>query len=120
MTQDLRQGLVIVCLAPSRPTRRWRLRVTSARRRAAGLKPFVSHFMPVMLSLTRGVACLVILPPGKEPVIPGEDLKLILQQPMILEEGQCFTLRDGNKTIGTGLVIDIPAMTEEDKNIKWS
>lgn len=54
--------------------------------------------------------------------MPGEDLKLslILRQPMILEKGQRFTLRDGNKTIGTGLVTDVPAMTEEDKNIKWS
>ena len=33
---------------------------------------------------------------------------------------QRFTLRDGNRTIGTGLVTDTPAMTEEDKNIKWS
>lgn len=54
--------------------------------------------------------------------MPGEDLKLnlILRQPMILEKGQRFTLRDGNKTIGTGIVTDITAMTEEDKNIKWS
>ncbi|KAK7796164.1 hypothetical protein U0070_023298 [Myodes glareolus] len=57
-----------------------------------------------------------------ELAMPGEDLKLnlILRQPMILEKGQRFTLRDGNKTIGTGIVTDIPAMTEEDKNIKWS
>lgn len=54
--------------------------------------------------------------------MPGEDLKfnLILRQPMILEKGQRFTLRDGNRTIGTGLVTDTPAMTEEEKNIKWS
>ncbi|EDM17455.1 Tu translation elongation factor, mitochondrial (predicted), isoform CRA_b [Rattus norvegicus] len=85
-------------------------------------KPFVSHFMPVMFSLTWDMACRVILPPGKELAMPGEDLKLslILRQPMILEKGQRFTLRDGNKTIGTGLVTDVPAMTEEDKNIKWS
>lgn len=28
-------------------------------------KPFVSHFMPVMFSLTWDMACRVILPPGK-------------------------------------------------------
>uniref|UniRef100_A0A8C5Y8S6 Elongation factor Tu, mitochondrial n=1 Tax=Microcebus murinus TaxID=30608 RepID=A0A8C5Y8S6_MICMU len=85
-------------------------------------KPFVSHFMPVMFSLTWDMACRIILPPEKELAMPGEDLKLtlILRQPMILEKGQRFTLRDGNRTIGTGLVTDTPAMTEEEKNIKWS
>ena len=65
---------------------------------------------------------VVLVSALQELAMPGEDLKLtlILRQPMILEKGQRFTLRDGNRTIGTGLVTDTPAMTEEDKNIKWS
>lgn len=53
----------------------------------------------------------------KEMVMPGEDtsLTLTLRQPMVLEKGQRFTLRDGNKTIGTGLVTDILTMTDEDQ-----
>ncbi|KAK2104665.1 hypothetical protein P7K49_018521, partial [Saguinus oedipus] len=65
--------------------------------------------------------------PGRGSVATGacyarEDLKLnlILQQPMILEKGQHFTLRDGNQTVGTGLVTDTLAVTEEKKNIKWA
>jgi len=76
----------------------------------------------VMFSLTWDMACHIILPPWKEIAMPGLDLKLRLnlQQPMILEKGRQFTLTNGNKTIGTGLVTDVPAMTEEDKKIKWS
>lgn len=50
--------------------------------------------------------------------MPGEDtsLTLTLRQPMVLEKGQRFTLRDGNKTIGTGLVTDILPTAEEDKH----
>lgn len=53
-------------------------------------------------------------------VMPGEDTSLILtlRQPMIIEKGQRFTLRDGNKTIGTGLVTDILSPCEED-NAGW-
>lgn len=49
-------------------------------------------------------------------VMPGEDtsLTLTLRQPMVLEKGQRFTLRDGNRTIGTGLVTDILTMTDDD------
>ena len=52
----------------------------------------------------------------QEMVMPGEDtsLTLTLRQPMVLEKGQRFTLRDGNRTIGTGLVTDILTATEED------
>lgn len=51
-------------------------------------------------------------------VMPGDDtsLTLTLRQPMVLEKGQRFTLRDGNKTIGTGLVTDILTATEEDQH----
>uniref|UniRef100_A0A7N8XTU0 protein-synthesizing GTPase n=1 Tax=Mastacembelus armatus TaxID=205130 RepID=A0A7N8XTU0_9TELE len=58
--------------------------------------------------------CILVV---AEMVMPGEDtsLTLTLRQPMVLEKGQRFTLRDGNKTIGTGLVTDILTMTEDDK-----
>lgn len=50
-------------------------------------------------------------------VMPGEDTSIILalRQPMALDKGQRFTLRDGNQTIGTGLVTEILPMTENDK-----
>ncbi|XP_006507782.1 elongation factor Tu, mitochondrial isoform X1 [Mus musculus] len=121
--EDLRRGLVMVKPGSIQPHQKVEAQVYILSKEEGGRhKPFVSHFMPVMFSLTWDMACRVILPPGKELAMPGEDLKLslILRQPMILEKGQRFTLRDGNKTIGTGLVTDVPAMTEEDKNIKWS
>lgn len=73
-----------------------------------------------MFSLTWDMACRVTLPADKEMVMPGEDTSLILhlRQPMVLEKGQRFTLRDGNRTIGTGLVTDILPATD-DEDIKW-
>uniref|UniRef100_A0A673KQJ4 protein-synthesizing GTPase n=1 Tax=Sinocyclocheilus rhinocerous TaxID=307959 RepID=A0A673KQJ4_9TELE len=58
--------------------------------------------------------CILVV---AEMVMPGEDASLILalRQPMALDRGQRFTLRDGNQTIGTGLVTEILPMTEDDK-----
>ncbi|XP_009194486.1 elongation factor Tu, mitochondrial isoform X2 [Papio anubis] len=120
--EDLRRGLVMVKPGSIKPHQKVEAQVYILSKEEGGRhKPFVSHFMPIMFSLTWDMACRVILPPEKELAMPGEDLKfnLILRQPMILEKGQRFTLRDGNRTIGTGLVTDTPAMTEEEKNIKW-
>uniref|UniRef100_A0A8C9E191 Elongation factor Tu n=2 Tax=Phocoenidae TaxID=9740 RepID=A0A8C9E191_PHOSS len=121
--EDLRRGLVMAKPGSIQPHQKVEAQVYILSKEEGGRhKPFVSHFMPVMFSLTWDMACRVVLPPGKELAMPGEDLKLtlILRQPMILEKGHRFTLRDGNRTIGTGLVTDTPAMTEADKNIKWS
>uniref|UniRef100_A0ABI7Z417 Elongation factor Tu, mitochondrial n=1 Tax=Felis catus TaxID=9685 RepID=A0ABI7Z417_FELCA len=121
--EDLRRGLVMAKPGTIQPHQKVEAQVYILSKEEGGRhKPFVSHFMPVMFSLTWDMACRVILPPGKELAMPGEDLKLslILRQPMILEKGQRFTLRDGNRTIGTGLVTETLALTEEDKNIKWS
>ncbi|XP_077839854.1 elongation factor Tu, mitochondrial isoform X1 [Macaca mulatta] len=120
--EDLRRGLVMVKPGSIKPHQKVEAQVYILSKEEGGRhKPFVSHFMPIMFSLTWDMACRVILPPEKELAMPGEDLKfnLILRQPMILEKGQRFTLRDGNRTIGTGLVTDTLAMTEEEKNIKW-
>uniref|UniRef100_A0A8B9QN43 Elongation factor Tu n=1 Tax=Apteryx owenii TaxID=8824 RepID=A0A8B9QN43_APTOW len=84
-------------------------------------KPFVAHYMPVMFSHTWDIACRVLLPPEKEMVMPGEDtqLSLILRQPMVLEQGQRFTLRDGSRTIGTGVVTKTLQLGPEDEAINW-
>lgn len=84
-------------------------------------KPFVSLYAPVMFSHTWDIACRVLLPPNKELVMPGEDarLGLILRQPMVLERGQRFTLRDGSRTIGTGVVTAALPLAPADRDISW-
>ena len=45
----------------------------------------------------------------KEMAMPGEDaaLSLRMHRPMVLEKGQRFTLRDGNTTLGTGVITEV-------------
>ncbi|KAJ8676014.1 hypothetical protein QAD02_011800 [Eretmocerus hayati] len=56
--------------------------------------------------------------PEKNLAMPGEDAKMDLKMRkfMVCEKGQRFTLRDGNVTVGTGVITDLlPNLTEEEK-----
>uniref|UniRef100_A0A3Q2TPY7 Elongation factor Tu, mitochondrial n=1 Tax=Fundulus heteroclitus TaxID=8078 RepID=A0A3Q2TPY7_FUNHE len=116
--EDVRRGMVMCKPGSIMPHQKVKAQVYVLSKEEGGRhKPFVTNFMPVMFSLTWDMACRVTLPADKEMVMPGEDtsLTLTLRQPMVLEKGQRFTLRDGNKTIGTGLVTDILTATDEDQ-----
>ncbi|EFA09578.1 elongation factor Tu, mitochondrial [Tribolium castaneum] len=80
-------------------------------------KPFTSYIQLQMFCRTWDCAIQVIVP-DKEMVMPGEDSKLILKllRPMVLEQGQRFTLRDGSQTLGTGVVTKVlPALKENER-----
>lgn len=64
--EDLRRGLVMVKPGSIQPHQKVEAQVYILSKEEGGRhKPFVSHFMPVMFSLTWDMACRVILPPGK-------------------------------------------------------
>ncbi|XP_041035968.1 elongation factor Tu, mitochondrial isoform X2 [Carcharodon carcharias] len=105
--EDVRRGMILCKPGSIKPHQKVEAQVYVLSKEEGGRhKPFIANFKPVMFSLTWDMACQVQLPTGKELVMPGEDtsLTLTLRQPMVLEKGQRFTLRDGNRTIGTGLV----------------
>ncbi|XP_053908979.1 elongation factor Tu, mitochondrial isoform X1 [Cuculus canorus] len=84
-------------------------------------RPFVSNFSPVLFSQSWDIACRILLPHGKDLVMPGEDaaLTLLLRQPMVVEPGQRFTLRDGSRTIGTGVVTRGLSAEPGDQDVNW-
>ncbi|XP_059204853.1 elongation factor Tu, mitochondrial [Centropristis striata] len=116
--EDVRRGMVMCKPGAIQPHQKIKAQVYILSKEEGGRhKPFVSNFMPVMFSLTWDMSCRITLPEGKEMVMPGEDtsLTLLLRNPMVLEKGQRFTLRDGGKTIGTGLVTDTLPTTDQDQ-----
>ncbi|XP_033499744.1 elongation factor Tu, mitochondrial [Epinephelus lanceolatus] len=116
--EDLRRGMVMCKPGSIKAYQKVKAQVYVLSKEEGGRhKPFVSGYMPVMFSLTWDMACRTVMPKNKEMVMPGEDtsLEIVLRQPMVLEKGQRFTLRDGNRTIGTGLVTETMPFTEDDK-----
>ncbi|KAM4637237.1 elongation factor Tu, mitochondrial [Amazona ochrocephala] len=120
--EELRRGMVLGRPGSLGTARRVEAQVYILSPQEGGRhKPFSSHYTPVMFSHTWDIACRVLLPPGKELVLPGEDaaLTLLLRQPMVVEGGQRFTLRDGARTIGTGVVTRTLPPAPEDEEVNW-
>lgn len=71
--------------------------------------PFFNNYMPQMFFRTAMMAAKIVLPKNKEMVMPGDagDFEMILPQPLAIESGMRFTIREGNKTIGTGLITEV-------------
>merc|ERR1712000_124713 len=70
--------------------------------------PFVNGYRPQLFTRTGDITCSVQMGEGKM-VMPGEDANITLEliTDIPLEEGQRYTLREGHKTVGTGIVSKI-------------
>lgn len=73
--------------------------------------PFFNGYKPQFYVRTTDVTGDVILPAGKEMVMPGDtvNLTVTLIAPIALEEQQRFAIREGGKTVGAGVVTKILA-----------
>ncbi|MBI2304932.1 MAG: elongation factor Tu [Chloroflexi bacterium] len=73
--------------------------------------PFFSGYRPQFYIRTTDVTGNVDLPEGVEMVMPGDDvrLKVKLLQPVALEEGVRFAIREGGRTVGAGVLTKVLA-----------
>jgi len=73
--------------------------------------PFVSNYRPQLYFRTTDVTGIVTLPKGTDVVMPGDNLTVSVETvaPVPIEEGLRFTVREGGRTVGTGVVVKIDA-----------
>jgi elongation factor Tu len=71
--------------------------------------PFFSNYRPQFYIRTTDVTGQVSLPEGRELVMPGDnvELKVHLINPVAVEEGMRFAIREGGRTVGAGVVTKI-------------
>ena len=71
--------------------------------------PFYSNYRPQFYFRTTDVTGVITLPEGTEMVMPGDntDMKVELIQPIAMEEGLGFAIREGGRTVGSGRVTKI-------------
>ncbi|MBB5022289.1 elongation factor Tu [Desulfurispira natronophila] len=71
--------------------------------------PFFSGYRPQFYFRTTDITGIVTLPEGTEMVMPGDNLKITgeLINPIAMEEGLRFAIREGGKTVGAGVVTKI-------------
>jgi len=71
--------------------------------------PFFNNYRPQFYFRTTDVTGVVNLPEGTEMVMPGDntEMRVELIQPIAMEEGLRFAIREGGRTVGAGRVIKI-------------
>jgi len=72
-------------------------------------KPFFSNYRPQFYFRTTDVTGVITLPEGTEMCMPGDnvDMDVELITPIAIEEGLRFAIREGGRTVGSGVVIGI-------------
>ena len=74
-------------------------------------KPFFSGYRPQFYFRTTDVTGTITLPEGTDMCRPGDnvDMKVELITPIAIEKGLRFAIREGGRTVGSGVVIEIDA-----------
>ena len=71
--------------------------------------PFFNNYRPQFYFRTTDVTGVVTLPSGTEMVMPGDNTEMTVEliQPIAMEEGLRFAIREGGRTVGAGRVVKI-------------
>ena len=71
--------------------------------------PFFSNYRPQFYFRTTDVTGICNLPEGVEMVMPGDNIEMTVEliAPIALEEGTKFSIREGGRTVGAGVVASI-------------
>jgi elongation factor Tu len=73
--------------------------------------PFFNNYRPQFYFRTTDVTGAIELPEGKEMVMPGDNVSITVKliNPIAMEEGLRFAIREGGRTVGAGVVAKILA-----------
>ena len=73
--------------------------------------PFFANYRPQFYFRTTDVTGVVTLPEGTEMVMPGDNVQMVVEliHPIAIEEGTKFSIREGGRTVGAGVVSKVLA-----------
>lgn len=71
--------------------------------------PFFTNYRPQFYFRTTDVTGVVELPEGIEMVMPGDNITIDVEliHPIAVEQGTTFSIREGGRTVGSGMVTEI-------------
>jgi elongation factor Tu len=107
---QIRRGQVVAAPRSLSPRTRFRGEVYVLGKDEGGRHtPFFSGYKPQFFFRTTSVTGELSLPDGVEMVLPGDHtpLDVSLDKPIALEAGSRFAIREGGKTVGSGVVTEV-------------
>ncbi|WP_329052477.1 elongation factor Tu [Amycolatopsis sp. NBC_01488] len=108
--EDVERGQVVVKPGTTTPHTEFEGRVYILSKDEGGRHtPFFNNYRPQFYFRTTDVTGVVTLPEGTEMVMPGDntDISVVLIQPVAMDEGLRFAIREGGRTVGAGQVTKI-------------
>jgi elongation factor Tu len=108
--EDIERGMVLAEPGSITPHSKFRAEVYVLEKEEGGRHtPFFDGYRPQIYMRTTDVTGEVTLQEGDELVMPGDnvELNIDLLQPVALEEGQRFAVRESGETVGDGVVSEI-------------
>ena len=108
--EDVERGQVVVKPGTTTPHTKFEAQVYILSKDEGGRHtPYFNSYRPQFYFRTTDVTGVVTLPEDKEMVIPGDDTAMTVEliQPVAMDEGLRFAIREGGRTVGAGQVTKI-------------
>jgi elongation factor Tu len=108
--EDVERGQVVVAPGSTTPHTDFEGKAYILNKDEGGRhNPFYTNYRPQFYIRTTDVTGVITLPEGTEMVMPGDttEMTVALIQPIAIEEGQGFAIREGGRTVGSGTVTKI-------------
>ncbi len=108
--EDIERGQVLTKVGTVAPHKKFKCEVYILSKDEGGRhSPFLQGYRPQFYFRTTDVTGVVDLPEGREMVMPGDHVSLAVEliAPIAMEKDQRFAVREGGRTVGSGIVTEI-------------
>src|SRR5215203_6968010 len=108
--EEIERGQVLCAPRSITPHTKYKAEVYCLKKEEGGRHtPFFNGYRPQFYFRTTDVTGVANLPEGREFVAPGEnaEMEVELIQPIAMDQGLRFAIREGGRTVGSGVVTDV-------------
>ena len=108
--EDVQRGQVLAAPGSITPHTKFKAEVYVLSKDEGGRHtPFFTNYRPQFYFRTTDVTGVVNLPEGTEMVMPGDNVEMTVEliAPIAIEDGTRFSIREGGRTVGSGVVTEI-------------
>jgi elongation factor Tu len=108
--EDIERGQVLCKPGSITPHTKFKAEVYCLKKEEGGRHtPFFSGYRPQFYFRTTDVTGVANLPEGTEMVMPGDNVQMSIEliQPIAMDKGLRFAIREGGRTVGSGVVTEI-------------
>ena len=108
--KEVERGQVLAAPKSIKPLRKFKGQVYVLSKEEGGRHtPFFNNYRPQFYFRTTDVTGIISLPEGVEMCMPGDNIDMTVEliAPIAIEEGLRFAIREGGRTVGSGVVIKI-------------